>query len=119
MAYFQELLGKTLEKIERIGDEELHFFCTDGTHYKLYHEQDCCESVTLDDIVGDLNGLIGKPINMAEEVSGETGENDRVSYTWTYYKLAVAGMYVTIKWYGESNGYYSEAVDFAEIKEGK
>lgn len=122
MAAFKELLGKTLEKIERVGDEELHFFCTDGSHYKMYHEQDCCESVTIEDIVGNLNDLIGKPLTMAEEVSNSDDPVEEEyapdSYTWTYYKLATVGAYVTIRWFGESNGYYSEAVDFVRVKEG-
>lgn len=117
----KELMGKTLTDIQQVGEDELHFYCSDGTHYLMYHEQDCCESVTIDDICGSLDDLIGSPITLAEESTNDENQpNGYVeSFTWTFYKLATVKGYVTIKWYGESNGYYSEAADFTEIKNGK
>ena len=87
---------------------------------KLYHEQDCVESVTIDDIVGDLDDLVEEPILLAEEVT--SNENPagvslqfQDSFTWTFYKFATRKGYVDIRWYGKSNGCYSEAVHFEKI----
>ena len=112
----EELLGKTLAKITQNGDDELYFTTTDGTTYKMFHYQDCCESVYIEDIIGDLDDLVGSPLLMAEEVT-ESGETSHWgdSSTWTFYKFATAKGYVTVRWYGESNGYYSESVDFVEV----
>jgi hypothetical protein len=121
---FSELLGKTLTAVRgAVGDERLEFICADGSIYVMYHSQDCCESVSVESIVGDLADLIGTPILRAEEATNDkedppdykTESDYRESFTWTLYKLATIKGYVDIRWLGESNGYYSESVDFARI----
>ena len=117
-ACIDELIGKILTKIN-INDEEdeIVFCCDDNSSYRMYHNQDCCESVTIEDICGDINNLIGYPIVMAEESTNScTNEDYDESCTWTFYKFSTINGYVTIRWYGESNGYYSESVDFEKIK---
>lgn len=112
------LIGKTLTSVVRASDDDkIEFTADSGEQYILYHQQDCCESVSIDDIEGDLNDLVGSPITMAEEVGNDSGAKDKYdkSFTWTFYKLATVKGYVTIKWYGTSNGYYSESVDFSKI----
>lgn len=116
MAEFSELLGKTLLKIVKHSDR-INFICSDGTAYAQFHIQDCCESVTVDDVIGDLEDLIGSPILKAEEVTSTenpegVSKGYQDSFTWTFYHLATMKGHVTIRWYGESNGYYSESVNF-------
>lgn len=33
------------------------------------------------------------------------------SYTWTYYKISTLNHDCTLRFYGTSNGYYSEGID--------
>lgn len=117
----ETLLGKTLTAIERPESAaELVFVADSGERYRMYHDQDCCESVTIEDVVGELADLVGSPITMAEEASNSTdppaGQFTPDSYTWTFYKFATVRGYVTIRWYGESNGYYSESVSFGRVE---
>lgn len=121
----KELKGKTIIDIKKVYEYEdvepieLIFTMSNGEKYRMYHCQDCCESVWLEDVVGNLDDLIGEPLVMAEEESNENkggalDERDE-SYTWTYYKFATIKGYVTLRWYGTSNGYYSEDVDIKKI----
>lgn len=121
---FNILQGKTLSEVTGGKfDEEMIFTSVDGEVYKLYHEQDCCEDVTLEDICGDLADLVGTPILAAEEVTHAPDTNPpgvskpeyQESFTWTFYKLTTIKGSVTIRWYGESNGWYSEDVAFVKV----
>jgi len=127
MAKFEELKDKTLVDVRVKGDDEIEFETSDGVVYRMYHSQDCCESVAIEDVVGDWSDLIGAPIILAEESSnsdnpklyGEEGgyQYSDDSHTWTFYKLATVKGYVDIRWYGSSNGYYSESVNFRNMSD--
>lgn len=112
----KELEGVTCSAVQSVGGEELRFTGTNGKLYVFYHEQDCCETVRIEDICGDLEDLVGTPIISAEELSNEPhpeiDEDYHDSMTWTFYRFTTAKGVVTVRWLGESNGYYSESVDF-------
>ena len=114
---FDDLKGKTLTDI-KVDEYEIYLYTTCGFEYKLYHEQDCCESVYVESVVGDTQDLIGEPLLLAEEVQNASepapeNEYEPESYTWTFYKLATRKGYVDIRFFGSSNGYYGEGVDCA------
>ncbi|SRR5260221_6342710 len=117
----EELVGRTLVAATgKKGDEEMLLTDKDGRWVRLYHEQDCCENVAIEDVAGDLADLLGAPLLRAEVVSSdgapepEAGvhgyDADAHSYTWTFYKLETIKGSVTVRWLGTSNGHYSEKV---------
>lgn len=119
------LKGKTIINIEGLskGSEQVFFTTSDGDTYKMYHEFDCCEEVSIEDICGDVEDLLNSPILIAEERTSKENPDDidkniyeyQESFTWTFYVLATIKGYVTIRWYGESNGCYSEEVYFEKM----
>ena len=111
-----KMVGKTFVKVHQV-DGDLVFETGDGEVFVFTHFQDCCEFVYIEDIAGSLDDLVGTPLLQAEEVEGETldpVDNDE-SFTWTFYKFATIKGSVTVRWYGSSNGYYSESVHMAHF----
>jgi hypothetical protein len=117
-AKIEDLLGKTCTSVKgAVGGYCLLFKFSDGSAYSFIHQQDCCEIVTIEDITGDLSDLVGTPLLKAEEASQSNTNPDGTvstcpddSFTWTFYKFATIKGYVDVRWYGASNGYYSESV---------
>ena len=114
----QGLVG--LEISEVIGLEEdsevVKIVTADGSVGIFYHEQDCCETVNLNDFEFSGSSFEGAVILSAEEVEGECEnllpEGYYDSFTWTFYKICTTKGELWMRWFGESNGYYSESVDF-------
>jgi hypothetical protein len=109
---FGDLLGRILCHASTDGDS-LTLYLSDTNYVKFQHHQDCCESVYIEDICGELGDLVGSPLLMAEEVSGYTRDplcENEESYTWTFYRFATIKGSVNVRWYGSSNGYYSESI---------
>ena len=128
MAEFKDLIGVTLTSVTGVvGGEQITFEAKDGRTWCMFHNQDCCESVTVEDICGDLPDLVGSPIISAEESTSEGVNPEGVkppeyqdSFTWTFYRIATAKGLVVIRWYGAGrprrNARKSVAVADSEVK---
>lgn len=121
MRVFDSMIGVVFASVSRDGGA-LIFRTEAGKEFKFHHHQDCCESVVIDDIVGDLSDLVGVPLTMAEEVDSDPDvdplSDEYGSHTWTFYKFASAKGFVTVKFLGTSNGYYSERVNLCVDGDG-
>lgn len=134
---YETMLGKTFTKVYRENCMNIHrwsdyhkkyfphvvnsdviVFENDEETFYFYHDYECCESVDIDDIVGELSLLENSPLLVAEEFTQCPDMPGLDSITYTFYKFATVKGHVDIKWYGESNGFYSESVDFSHyVKE--
>jgi hypothetical protein len=120
---FEILVGTTFLKVSTTDESVI--FENDCQRFELHHDQDCCERVTLHDTNGDVKDLLDHPILFAVESSsseppapancyrayddgGYVSSPD--SYTWTFYRIGTVKGTVVFRFYGESNGYYSESV---------
>ena len=116
----QDMLGCVFTHIT-VGDDEITFYDDlNNRKFLMRHDQNCCEHVFIESVVGDMNDLLFSEILMADEVTNSDmpppEEQGTESYTWTFYKFATRKGYVDIRWFGESNGYYSERVDCEEVE---
>lgn len=114
----EDFKGLTFVKIEGTkGDPELDFITDTGRKFRMFHRQDCCESVYLEDVIGDLEDLLNTPIVEAYvEDSSDMGALEKYedAFEWTFYRLRTIKGTVTLRWYGSSNRYYSTDVEIAE-----
>lgn len=115
--------GRTFTKVTgcEVGSDEVTFHRDDGAVIKMYHEQDCCETVDIVDVCGDPNDLVGAVLVEAEESWSRDVEHPEVAHmktinpledhAWTFYRFQTHKGQVSIRWLGESNGYYSMSVN--------
>lgn len=111
-----ELQGRTVIGIHVDPDEnEITFTREDGSKVKFYHVQSCCEKVTIDDVNGDWHDLMNVPMHVAEIRYLDAMKADDDSGTFTFYTFRTIKGSVDVRWYGSSNGFYSERVDMVVI----
>ena len=117
---FETLKGKTFLKVSKEYDKddgdlilftgESESFALCNTEYQRVNDVE----VWVEDICGDLDTLALSPILMAEEVTDSVG-----GMTYSFYKLGTVVGYVTIRWCGRSNGYYSEKAWLYKVRQGE
>ena len=109
----------TVEGLEPLSDR-VEFVFADGRRFTMVHVSDCCESVAVEDVIGDVADLRDATVIDAREETSDTDPEDRTpdkgdryreSFTWSFYIIQTNKGAVTIRWLGTSNGYYSESVD--------
>jgi len=112
---FKKLIGETIIEINGLEQYSDHviFKTESGNTFIMFHEQDCCEKVSIEDIIGDSEYLLNSKVLDAYESTNSdlplpNGEDK--SHTWTFYTIATTKGYITIRWLGTSTGYYSEKV---------
>ena len=108
-----QIIAQTIGYVD-VSDHEILFYTQEGRVFSMCNDEDRLNDVEVyvEDIAGDLNDLIGVPLVRAEERS-ENGSS--ASGPWTFYEFATIKGSVTIRWFGESNGFYSETVSFVEL----
>lgn len=111
---FKDLEGRKIKDVAK-SDEHVELITEEGISFNLFHDKDCCESVEVEDIIGgELTELIGETVIEARKESGQLLPQKEMydeSYTWTFYIIRTNKTSLTIRFYGTSNGYYSEEVE--------
>jgi hypothetical protein len=105
----KDLIGNTIKSYYCVDDYYSHIDFTDGTRLVMYHQNECCESIEIESF--DIEPLIGKTITDIDytlvEIPTEYGGSTRTSLI-----LETLDNKITLSWLGESNGYYSEQVNY-------
>lgn len=110
---FEELLGKTLVKVESNVDESLHYvtFETKDGIYRLQGDRgECSDDITyIESVDGDLQDLVQAECVKSSHYNGNEAHE---THQWCFYKLATVKGSVTICWREVNSGYYTVDVDF-------
>lgn len=114
----EELVGRTIKSIDgcTVGSDNILITFEDDSTIEFYHSQDCCECVDVEDVVGNPEKHIGATLYGIDVKSNSDSlkpDLEYDSYTWTFYTIKTSAGYLDIRWFGSSNGYYSESVEFS------
>jgi len=117
-----EIIGKKILGVKgEEGYDELfiYFFETeeyDEGYIRVYHQQDCCDTVEITQIDGQLT--LGSEIKDAYVVSSEINIPDQYSEgMWTFLHIRTDKDDFCVRFTGD-NGYYSDGItiDYCKVK---
>lgn len=81
----------------------------------MFHEQECYEDVELIDGLDDLQDKEGSILHKIECATTSGDVSDLQHETWTFIRFHTTKGIAILRWYGTSNGYYSESVGLYDI----
>lgn len=108
------MVGRVVKYVD-IDKEEMKITCEDNSVFTFYHEQDCCENVYIADTVGDPMSLKGWRLLLVDMDAEMESDFSFESRTVTTVRFVTDENTVSVRWIGESNGYYSERVDLKQF----
>jgi len=126
MEEYRNFTGKYIKDIKglEVDSDYILIEFEDGTYIKFYHDQDCCEFVRITQVDNDVSRHIGAMFLRINEkiVDDYDNREDPDGYdesaTATFYDIVTTKGFLSFRWVGESNGYYSESVDIYYGDEG-
>lgn len=110
---FDELIGKTLIKIEKFADS-LQFITSDNDWYAIFNME--LSSAEIEDVCGDLGDLLSTPILVSERVDEKIEYDGDTETQWSFLKFSTIKGSVTIRFYEESSPYYSASMELYRMK---
>lgn len=114
----EKMEGKEILEIQGLkkGSKEVNFISTDGEIFKMTHIQDSGENVSLEEFSCSFDPSEKcKILKMEIRESIKEPEYGRIQ--WTMYDFQTDKGFLQLRWYGVSNGWYSEDVDILSNKE--
>lgn len=114
MSQMNEFVGEVPVRIDGCvpGSDSIRFTMKSGKVIQMFHYRECCENVSVEEVIGcDPQDLIGEEILFAETTSNSENSIYGDVAQWTFYKIGSHGGFMTIHWFGSSNGYYGTSVD--------
>lgn len=103
--------GKTITQVTGAcqGSTLVLFYLDDGTRVRMTPEYEDYSIVSIEEVVGDIEDLIGT-VKQARMACGSLLDAKEGRELWTFYRISTEKGLVTFRWCGASDGYYSVEV---------
>lgn len=116
----RKIKGKKIVGIYGLTEDSEHVqidFSNNGLSLIFTHDQNCCEYVRLVEYHGNIKkGEILHDVIVKKEEASSTEDGYG---TWTFIEVITNLGIITMRWLGESNGYYSEDCDIYIRENGR